>query len=115
MIVWAGAVRPKTGKNLKEVKCEVWTDIQIDGWTDGRTDGWTDRSTKWGVESLSMRLIGRPRAWSAVPIALLCMVVNRNERQGSGFEGNKVLKNTGDLHWFYTDINQPSKDRHALS
>ena len=25
------------------------------------------------------------------PFALLCMVVNRNERQGSGLEGDKVL------------------------
>ena len=30
--------------------------------------------------------------WSAIPIALLCMVVNQNERkQGSGPEGDKVL------------------------
>ena len=26
--------------------------------------------------------------WSAIPVALLCMVVNRNERQGSGPEGD---------------------------
>ena len=30
--------------------------------------------------------------WSAIPVALLCMVVNRNERkQGSGPERDKVL------------------------
>ena len=30
--------------------------------------------------------------WSAIPVALLCMVVNRNERkQGSGSEGDEVL------------------------
>ena len=30
--------------------------------------------------------------WSAIPVALLCMVANRNERkQGSGTEGDKVL------------------------
>ena len=29
--------------------------------------------------------------WSAIPVALLCMVINQNERQGSGPEGNKVL------------------------
>ena len=30
--------------------------------------------------------------WSAIPVALLCMVVNRNERkQGSGPEGDEVL------------------------
>ena len=30
--------------------------------------------------------------WSAIPVALLCMVVNQNERKkGSGPEGDKVL------------------------
>ena len=30
--------------------------------------------------------------WSMIPVALLCMVVNRNERkQGSGPEGDEVL------------------------
>ena len=29
--------------------------------------------------------------WSAIPVALLCMVVNRNERKGSGPGGDKVL------------------------
>ena len=29
--------------------------------------------------------------WSAIPVALLCMVVNRNERQGSGPEVDEVL------------------------
>ena len=29
--------------------------------------------------------------WSAIPVALLCMVVNWNERQGSGPEGDEVL------------------------
>ena len=30
--------------------------------------------------------------WSAIPVALLCMIVNWNERkQGSGPEGDKVL------------------------
>ena len=29
--------------------------------------------------------------WSAIPVALLCMVVNRNERQGSGPKGDAVL------------------------
>ena len=29
--------------------------------------------------------------WSAIPVALLCMVVNRNERQGSSPEGDKIL------------------------
>ena len=39
--------------------------------------------------------------WSAIPIALLCMIVNRSERkQGSGPEGNVVLQNTGDFCLF---------------
>ena len=38
--------------------------------------------------------------WSAVPVALLCMVVNRNERQGSGPKGDKVLQNTEDFCLF---------------
>ena len=29
--------------------------------------------------------------WTAIPVALLCMVVNRNERQGSGPKGDEVL------------------------
>ena len=29
--------------------------------------------------------------WSAIPVALLCTFLNRNERQGSGSEGDKVL------------------------
>ena len=36
---------------------------------------------------------GPPRAymWSVITIALLCVVVNWNERQGSGPEGDEVL------------------------
>ena len=35
-IIWAGAVRPKTAKTKKKVKC--------DGLTDGPTDGLTDKA-----------------------------------------------------------------------
>ena len=36
--------------------------------------------------------------WSAIPFALLCMIVNLSERkQGSGPEGDEVLLNTGGL------------------
>ena len=36
--------------------------------------------------------------WSAIPVALLCMIVNWSERkQGSGPEGDEVLWNTGGL------------------
>ena len=36
--------------------------------------------------------------WSAIPVALLCMIVKWSERkQGSGPEGDKVLWNTGGL------------------
>ena len=38
------------------------------------------------------------KLWSAIPVALLCLlVVKRRERQGSGSEGDKALKNTGDF------------------
>ena len=34
--------------------------------------------------------------WSAIPVALLCMIMNWSERkQGSGLKGDEVLKNTG--------------------
>ena len=34
--------------------------------------------------------------WSAIPIALHCMIVNLSEgKQGSGPDGDKVLLNTG--------------------
>ena len=30
--------------------------------------------------------------WSAIPVALLCMIINQNERkQGSGLKGDKVM------------------------
>ena len=36
--------------------------------------------------------------WSAIPVALLCMIVSVSEReQGSGPEEVKVLQNTGGL------------------
>ena len=35
--------------------------------------------------------------WSAIPVALLCMVVNWNERQGSGPKEDEVLWNTEGL------------------
>ena len=36
--------------------------------------------------------------WSAIPVALLCIIVNRSEeKQGSGPKGDKVLYNTGGL------------------
>ena len=39
--------------------------------------------------------------WSAIPVALLCMIVILSERkQGSGPEGDEVLKNTGDFRSF---------------
>ena len=59
--------------------------------------------TKWGARApggagraLDRRKKERNRSpkgnmWSAIPVALLCLVVNRNERQGSGPEGDEVL------------------------
>ena len=42
-------------------------------------------------------MLGKGNMWSAIPVALLYMIVNWNERkQGSGPEGDKVLSNTGD-------------------
>ena len=36
--------------------------------------------------------------WSAIPVALLCMIVNWSEgKQGSGPKGDEVLQNTGGL------------------
>ena len=36
--------------------------------------------------------------WSAIPVTLLCMIVNWSERkQGGGPEGDEVLYNTGGL------------------
>ena len=36
--------------------------------------------------------------WSAIPVALLCMVVNRNERkQGSGPKGESPVEHRGTL------------------
>ena len=31
------------------------------------------------------------KTWSAIPVALLSIVVNQNEKEGSGPEGDKVL------------------------
>ena len=64
------------------------------------------------VDLRSERADSSPRSpkgntWSAIPAALLCMVVNWNERQGSGSKGDKVLWNTGDFHSFV----RPSRDR----
>ena len=43
--------------------------------------------------------------WSAIPVALLCMVVNWRERkQGSGPKGNKVLQNTGEILFIHSFV-----------
>ena len=42
--------------------------------------------------------------WSAIPVALLCMIVNLCEgKQGSGLEGEEVLQNTGGLLFVLPD------------
>ena len=51
--------------------------------------------------------------WSAIPVALLCMVVNQNERQGSGPEGDKVLYNTGDFRSFVRPSVRPPRPSQA--
>ena len=51
--------------------------------------------------------------WTAIPVALLCMIVNLSEgRQGSGPEGVKVLLNTGGL-LFALPERQDSKSERA--
>ena len=42
--------------------------------------------------------------WSAIPVALLCLIVNCSEgKQGSGPEGDEVLLNTGGLSFVLTE------------
>ena len=52
-------------------------------------------SVKLRGESLTKKSLNRsPKGnmWSAIPVALLCMIVNWSERkQGSGPEGDEVL------------------------
>ena len=46
------------------------------------------------VPSANLRVNQSPKGnmWSAIPVALLCMIVNWSERkQGSGPEGDEVL------------------------
>ena len=53
----------------------------------------TEVSLRWGgVARKRNNRSPKGNMWSAIPVALLCMVVNRNERkQGSGPEGDEVL------------------------
>ena len=47
--------------------------------------------------------------WSAIPVALLCMIVNWIKgKQGSGLEGDEVVKNTGDFRLFVRPSLHPS-------
>ena len=63
--------------------------------TNKRTNEQTDRKTFYRTSSPSGPLPKnrslKGTMWSAIPVALLCMVVNRNERQGSGPKGDEVL------------------------
>ena len=76
--------------------------LMLTGGTDGRTDGRTDRRLE--IPPCVLQDIGpleplpkknrspKGNMWSAIPVTLLCMVVNRNKRkQGSGLKGDKVL------------------------
>ena len=71
---------------------------------DERTNGRTDKRTKvpcilqdfvpFGAAAQKEKekeQVAQGNIWSAIPVALLCMVINRNERQGSGPEGDEVL------------------------
>ena len=46
----------------------------------------------FGASDLAKNRSPKGNMWSAIPVALLCMIVNWSERkQGSGPEGDKVL------------------------
>ena len=82
-------------------------DLRPEGSDEGGTNGRTNGRTKVPLCSTGLRpLRGRcpkrgkqgwnrsPKGnmWSAIPVALLCMIVNLSEgRQGSGPEGDEVL------------------------
>ena len=49
------------------------------------------QTTKKTKQNKKQNKLSKGNKWSAIPDALLCMVVNRNERQGSGTKEDKVL------------------------
>ena len=68
------------------------------GSTDKRTDGMTNESppvfyrTLFPLGPLPKNRSPRGNMWSAIPVALLCMIVIWSEgKQGSGPEGDEVL------------------------
>ena len=72
-----------------------WEDMYRDGIPTGKGEEgrWVDDKDE--IRELEEKIKNRsPKGnmWSAIPVALLCMVVNRSERkQGSGPEGDEVL------------------------
>ena len=65
--------------SVEEVHRRTQTDGKMDGHTDGHTKRTINRSPKGNMGS-------------AIPVALLCLIVNWSEgKQGSGPEGDKVL------------------------
>ena len=50
------------------------------------------------VKKYKINQLPKGNMWSAIPVALLCTIVNRSERkQGSGPGGDEVLENTEGL------------------
>ena len=62
-------------------------------WMGGRMDQQKNKAShRVACPQLKRNKALEGNMWSAIPIALLCMVVNWNERkQGSGPEGDEVL------------------------
>ena len=92
---------------------DQWMDQWMDRRMDRRMDQWMDQQKNKASHRVACPQLKRNRAlegnmWSAIPIALLCMVVNWNERkQGSGPKGDKVLQNTGGLLFVCLSIHPP--------
>ena len=77
----------KTGYTATQVACG-WAGEVLEKVT--RASGQEPHAQKAPKRQKSNRS-PKGNMWSAIPIALLCMVVNWNERQGSGPKGDKVL------------------------
>ena len=53
--------------------------------------GYTATEVACGWAGVVINRSPKGNTWSAIPVALLCMVVNWNERQGSGPKVDEVL------------------------
>ena len=65
----------------------------INGWTKGWTNGRFDKAYIRVHATKYQNQLLKGHMWSAIPIALLCMVVNFSRgKQGSGPKGTKSFK-----------------------